>query len=340
MQNQSGNRANKLNIYNIANEAGVSIATVSRVLNNSPSVSAKTKEKVLSVIADLNYVPSAIAQNLSTRTSGNLIGIVCYNLKDIYFATAVSLLESALRKRGHHIILSCTGEDYLQKQKSIEMLITKQVDAVILIGSVFLDEYGNNAYLVNAAKHCPLIVINGKIKSSNIYSFCCDDFSAVRDCVRKMHEKHRNFLFLYDADTYSGNLKLTGFQQGMKDCGLDAAGRTVRCEPTIESASAVFAELLNSSKKIDAVITANDVLAAGVLNVALSRHLRIPEDISIVGYNNSIISQCTAPKLSSIDNRLDDLCDLAVKGLTKLFNGESIDGITMLPPRLISRETM
>ena len=156
MAKQTGNKANKLNIYNIASEAGVSIATVSRVLNDSPSVSAKTKEKVLSVIANCNYVPSAIAQNLSTRTSGNLIGIVCYNLKDIYYATAVSLLESALRKRGHHIILSCTGEDYMQKQKSIEMLITKQVDAVILIGSVFLDEYGNNAYLVNAAKHCPL----------------------------------------------------------------------------------------------------------------------------------------------------------------------------------------
>lgn len=340
MAKQTGNKANKLNIYNIASEAGVSIATVSRVLNDSPSVSAKTKEKVLSVIANCNYVPSAIAQNLSTRTSGNLIGIVCYNLKDIYYATAVSLLESALRKRGHHIILSCTGEDYMQKQKSIEMLITKQVDAVILIGSVFLDEYGNNAYLVNAAKHCPLVIINGKIKSGNIYSFYCDDFSAVRDCVRKMYEKHRNFLFLYDADTYSGNLKLTGFQQGMKECGLDPSGRAVRCEPTVESAAESFTEMLDSAKKVDAVITANDVLAAGVLNAALARGLRVSEDISIVGYNNSIIAQCTAPKLSSIDNRLEDLCTLAVDGLTKLFRGESIEGVTMLPPRIVSGGTM
>ena len=157
----------KINIYTIASEAGVSIATVSRVLNNSPSVSEKTKEKVFSVIRSHNYVPSAIAQNLSTRTSGNLIGIVCYNLKDLYYATAISLLESALRKRGHHIILSCTGEDYIQKQKSIEMLITKQVDAIILIGSVFLDAHGNNAYLINAAKHCPLVIINGKIKNGS-----------------------------------------------------------------------------------------------------------------------------------------------------------------------------
>ena len=258
MAKQTGNKANKLNIYNIASEAGVSIATVSRVLNDSPSVSAKTKEKVLSVIANCNYVPSAIAQNLSTRTSGNLIGIVCYNLKDIYYATAVSLLESALRKRGHHIILSCTGEDYMQKQKSIEMLITKQVDAVILIGSVF----------------------------------------------------------------------------------LDPSGRAVRCEPTVESAAESFTEMLDSAKKVDAVITANDVLAAGVLNAALARGLRISEDISIVGYNNSIIAQCTAPKLSSIDNRLEDLCTLAVDGLTKLFRGESIEGVTMLPPRIVSGGTM
>lgn len=329
-----------MNIYNIANEAGVSIATVSRVLNNSPSVSAKTKEKVLSVIGNYNYVPSAIAQNLSLRTSGNLIGIVCYNLQDLYYATAVSLLESSLRKRGHHIILSCTGEDYLQKQKSIEMLITKQVDAVILIGSVFLDEYGNNAYLVNAAKHCPLVIINGKVRSENIYSFYCDDFTAVRECVHKMYQKHRNFLFLYDADTYSGNLKLTGFQEGMKECGLDPTGRTLRCDPTPESAAVRFDEIYDTLKKIDAVITANDVLAAGVLNAALRRNLKVPEDISIVGYNNSIITQCTTPHLSSIDNGLEQLCNMAVEGLTKLLHGESIEGITMVSPHLVLRDTM
>ena len=251
MDKQQKNKSVKMNIYNIANEAGVSIATVSRVLNNSPSVSAKTKEKVLSVIGNYNYVPSAIAQNLSLRTSGNLIGIVCYNLQDLYYATAVSLLESSLRKRGHHIILSCTGEDYLQKQKSIEMLITKQVDAVILIGSVFLDEYGNNAYLVNAAKHCPLVIINGKVRSENIYSFYCDDFTAVRECVHKMYQKHRNFLFLYDADTYSGNLKLTGFQEGMKECGLDPTGRTLRCDPTPESAAVRFDEIYDTLKGVE-----------------------------------------------------------------------------------------
>ena len=340
MDKQQKNKSVKMNIYNIANEAGVSIATVSRVLNNSPSVSAKTKEKVLSAIGNYNYVPSAIAQNLSLRTSGNLIGIVCYNLQDLYYATAVSLLESSLRKRGHHIILSCTGEDYLQKQKSIEMLITKQVDAVILIGSVFLDEYGNNAYLVNAAKHCPLVIINGKVRSENIYSFYCDDFTAVRECVHKMYQKHRNFLFLYDADTYSGNLKLTGFQEGMKECGLDPTGRTLRCDPTPESAAVRFDEIYDTLKKIDAVITANDVLAAGVLNAALRRNLKVPEDISIVGYNNSIITQCTTPHLSSIDNGLEQLCNMAVEGLTKLLHGESIEGITMVSPHLVLRDTM
>lgn len=330
----------KLNIYNIASEAGVSIATVSRVLNNSPSVSEKTKQKVLSVIGTHNYVPSSIAQNLSNRTTGNLIGIVCYNLKDIYYANAVSMLESALRRRGHHIILSCTGEDFLQKQKSIEMLITKQVDAVILIGSVFLDEYGNNAYLLNAAKHCPLLIINGNVRSDNIYSFYCDDFSAVKNCVAIMREKHENFLFLYDADTYSGNLKLNGFYAGMQECGLDPAGRAVRCDSDAVSAGSCFNKLLDGGEKIDAVITANDVLAAGVLNAALRRGMRVPEDLSIVGYNNSIITQCTTPQLSSIDNGLEKLCELAVDGLSKLLRGEKIEGSTMIPPHLVARETM
>ena len=88
------------------------------------------------------------------------------------------------------------------------------------------------------------------------------------------------------------------------------------------------------------MITANDVLAAGVLNAALRRGMRVPEDLSIVGYNNSIITQCTTPQLSSIDNGLEKLCDLAVDGLSKLLRGEKIEGSTMIPPHLVARETM
>ena len=125
-----------MNIYDIADMAGVSIATVSRVVNGSSKVSEKTRQKVLDVIEKSGYTPNVFAQGLGLNTM-HTIGILVPQISDLYMANAVSYLEQRLHKLGYNCILSCSGFLANQKDAHVQMLLSKRIDALILVGSTY-----------------------------------------------------------------------------------------------------------------------------------------------------------------------------------------------------------
>ena len=164
-----------MNIYDVSNRAGVSIATVSRVLNGNPNVSEKTRTKVLAVMDELGYTPNIFARGLGLNTM-KTIGIMCSDSSDLYLANAIYFLERELRKGGYDSILCCTGTDLETKQKYFDLLRSKRVDAIILAGSKFVELIDkDNAYLIEAGKELPIMLVNGYLEGENIYSTLCDD---------------------------------------------------------------------------------------------------------------------------------------------------------------------
>lgn len=143
-----------MNIYDIASKAGVSIATVSRVLNGKGNVSEKTKEHVLSIIEEMGYTPNIFARGLGLN-SIKMVGILCSDVSDIYYATAVSTIEKELRQSGYDSLLCCTGDNIEDRKKSIDLLLSKRVDAILLVGSTF-KEKSDNSHILDAAKTFPL----------------------------------------------------------------------------------------------------------------------------------------------------------------------------------------
>ena len=125
-----------MNIYDIAKLANVSIATVSRVVNNSPKVSPKTKEKVLAVMKENEYTPNAFARGLGLG-SMKTVGIICPNIDDIYMAKAVSYLERNLHAHGYDCILGCSGFKQEEKEDYVRLLLSKKIDTLILVGSTY-----------------------------------------------------------------------------------------------------------------------------------------------------------------------------------------------------------
>lgn len=175
-----------MNIYDIAKLAGVSIATVSRVVNDSPKVSEKTKERVRKVMEENDYTPNIFARGLGLG-SMNTLGIVCPDVADAYMAKAVSYLEKNLQGYGYDCILYCSGYDEEDKQQAVERILKKQIDALILIGSDYVpesDEFSNCIY--NAAKQLPVFLINGYMEGDNIYCVLVDDFQAVYDVMEEL----------------------------------------------------------------------------------------------------------------------------------------------------------
>ncbi|HHW89439.1 MAG TPA: LacI family transcriptional regulator [Clostridiales bacterium] len=325
-------------IYDIAKMAGVSITTVSRVINNSGYVSADTKKRVLDAIEKCNYTPNKTAQALSAGSTFKLIGIVCYNIEDMYYAKAVAVLERELRKYGYDILLSCTGESLEVRQNSVDMLISKNVDAIIFIGSVFAGK--TEDVILSASKKLPVFLINAYIKHKNIYCAFCDELKAIKHCVIQAYTKGRkNILFMYDVDTYGSQKKLQGYHEGIKECALNLDERyIIKCSPDIEDAMDAFWRSYKSLT-IDAVVCSNDVLAAGALSAARKNNIPVPQKLSIIGYNNSLLSRCFYPALTSLENNVEKLSIFTAQNINRYFSGENAIKKHQIDFELVIRDT-
>ena len=330
---------NFLNIYDVAKAAGVSIATVSRVLNGSPNVSAKTKEKVLRVIEEAGYTPNVFARGLGLNTM-KMIGVLCTDVSDIYYAKAVSIIENALRGYGYDSILCSTGNKLEDKQKCMDLLMAKRVDALILIGSTFKENV-DNSHIENIARQIPTIIINGVMDVPNTYCVACDEYQAMYDNVVSLYKKGcHEILYLYDVDTYSGTQKLNGYKQALKDCGWPVVPHlVVKTQKNMQAIEETINGLLEKEHTFSAVLASEDQIAIGAMNALIKKGFKIPEDMAIIGFNNSLLCECTLPALSSVDNMVETLCSMAVNVLTDVFEGKSVTNKMILSGKLIERDT-
>lgn len=330
-----------MNIYDVSKKAGVSIATVSRVLNGNPNVSEKTRAKVLSVMDELGYTPNIFARGLGLNTI-KTIGIMCSDSSDLYLANAIYFLERELRSRGYDSILCCTGTDLETKQKYFDLLRSKRVDAIILAGSKFVEmKPKDNAYLIDAAKSLPLMLVNGYLEGDNIYSTLCDDRSAAYEAsVDLINSGVRNLLYLYTSYSYSGLNKLQGYKDALAAKGLPIREEYIRqCPKDVASAQALCHKLYKEGLSFDGVLASDDSLAIGAVKFAHQEGISIPDSLSVIGYNNSILAQCSYPELTSIDSKVEALCVTTVNTLMGVFDGSNVPARTTISADIIKRGT-
>lgn len=330
-----------MNIYDISKKAGVSIATVSRVLNGNEKVSANTRQKVLRVMEEESYSPNAFARGLGLNTM-KTIGILCADSSDAYLASAVYYLEQELRRFGYDALLCCTGYDLDQKKKYLEILLSKRVDAIILAGSTFVEQADkNNEYLRFAARKVPLILLNGHLDAPGIYSSLCDDTAAVAGATEMFLVSGRNkLLFLYRSQSYSGRRKLAGFLSAHSKRNIQVENSQMICfNGSIQDIKERLLTHYANCFPFNAVITSDDELAIGVLKFAKAAGLSIPRDLSIIGYNNSKIGICCDPELTTIDNKLEFSCNHAVSVLMSVLDGKKVPAKTVITAEIILRQS-
>ncbi|MDF2614648.1 MAG: transcriptional regulator, LacI family [Clostridia bacterium] len=328
-----------MNIYDIADKAGVSIATVSRVLNNSTNVSQKTRQKVLDVMETLGYTPNAFARGLNLNTM-KMIGVLCTDVSDVFYAKAVSVIENSLRQHGFDAILCCTGDNIEDKKKYMNLLLEKRVDALILVGSTFKEKL-DNSHIEKIASSIPVIIINGLITLPNTYCILSDEFQAIYDnVVRLCHKGYENVLYLYDVDTFSGSQKLNGYKNAIKDCGLTINNDLIIKVPKdLNDIKEALSNLLKKGIVPSAVLASEDILAIFAMKSLTEKGYTIPKDIPIIGFNNSLLAECSTPSLTSIDNMVGNLCTTAVTTLTNVFSGEDVPHKITISCKLVERDT-
>ncbi|WP_368220759.1 LacI family DNA-binding transcriptional regulator, partial [Anaerotruncus rubiinfantis] len=311
-------------IYDVSKKSGVSTATVSRVLNNSPRVSQKTREKVLQVMREMDYVPNAYAQGLINNKT-KTIGILYPDVADTYMARTVFFVEKALKENRYFSLLSCTGYTLEEKKIRLKMMLGQKVDGVILLGSSYTEvasEY--NQYIVDCAKKIPVICINGNIEGPNIYNVLCDDLDATYRATRGLlgtGEKGR-IVYLYSRDTYSNKLKIQGFLKAMLESNIPVWANSIQMcdDDVIGTLDRIFQE--PNVEPVSAIMTSGDTIAIRVLKYVEKRKISVPEQLQLVGYSNVEWGQYTTPALTSVDARIEQISCTAVRTLLDVLQGK------------------
>lgn len=329
-----------MNIYDIAELAGVSIATVSRVVNDSPMVSEKTKQKVIKVMQEHDYIPNVFARGLGLN-SMKTIGLVCPDISDAYMAKAVAFLESYLRDYGYDCMLCCSGNKYEDCQIAVNTILQKRIDALIMIGSIYSENEDNPQnvdYIKQASQKIPVFLINAYIQDENIYCALCDDFLASYNAVTELIlSGKRKILYLSDSNSFSANKKRMGYEKALKDNKIKLDQNLIMLTPNkiIETRDLLLSKQLD----FDAVFATDDGLAVGAIKYAKCKNLRIPQDVSIIGYNNFEISVSCEPELSTIDSRVERLCKIIIDSMMLLFKKKTIMNKVYVKANLIRRAT-
>ena len=332
-----------MNIYDIAMLADVSIATVSRVVNNSPKVSARTKEKVLAIMKENEYTPNAFARGLGLGTM-KTVGIICPDISDIYMAKAVSYLESNLHDHGYDCILGCSGFKQKEKESYVKLLLSKKIDTLILVGSTYAGsgrDESDTDYIREAAEQASVFMINAKVAGDNIYCTYADDFQATYEVTKAyLRRGKEKILFMYDSESFSARQKLAGYEAALQDAGYPVLGNLkFKTKNDIEYTKNMLLEY-NKVLDFDSVLATDDGIAAGAVKYAKIKGLSIPEELSITGYNNSILALCSDPELTSVDSKLGVMCRKTVERMIELLENEAqIEKNVCVPCEIVRRCT-
>lgn len=324
-----------MNIYEIAKRCGVSIATVSRVINGSGPVGKETKEKVLRVIEETGFTPNSFARGLNFN-SMRLIGVLCTDFGDPFYSQAVAYLEERLRSYGFNMLLVCTGYTVEGKKRGLAEIVNKNVDAVILIGTVFKEN--DNSHIEETARKVPVFMVNSTVDADNVYSVKCDEERAAEQAVAALLAAgYRKPLYLHSQTWYGNADKICGYRRALTTADLPVDEALIaKVESSADAVAMLLAELSETDEEaFDAVFTANDVLAAYALKAL--EHLGISKPI--IGFNNSPLAELVTPELSSVDNMLAAMCQTTVDRVVDVLHGKQPPKTTLLSGSLIRRAT-
>lgn len=321
-----------MNIYDIAREAGVSISTVSRVLNAKDNVNASTRQRVQDVLDRNHYTPSAIARGMISKSMRS-IAVMTNDVRVYTYANTAYVVEQEFSKKGYNVTVCSTGGSVEAGIRYLRILTEKQFDGIIIIGSVF-NALNQSEEVRHLLHDTPTVLANGRLALPNSYSVLMDDNMGIRMAVEHLVEKgHRDIWYCKEMTTDSANRKEQGFLQAMEQCGIaDAQRRVLHTEFSIRGGLEAAGRLLESGEKVSAVVCGEDVTACGVTKGILRAGLRVPQDIAVTGYNNSDVAHSCEPELTSVDNKAGIVGVLCAQMLEKLINGgEECYSMTIQP---------
>lgn len=329
-----------MTVYDVAQKAGVSTATVSRVINNKGNVSAKTRDIILRVIEESGFTVNNVAQSLAlsdTRT----VAMLAADIRESYYSEIAYALGCRLSKAGYRSYYCNVGTNSDEQTALIQDMLSRRVSGIVFIGTPAQSDTLLSA-LLTASRQVPVVVSNVKIPGENIYCIERDDALGFRLCIDHLASLGcRNLTFLANMHWYSDRLKQAYFEEHVATHYKDRLkARVLTCSPGIEGGYAFSAKFDDDLKEVDGVVCATDPIAVGLVKGLTARGKRVPEDVKVTGYDNTNIVQYTTPTITSVDSDMLRQGELSAELMLKCFEGHKPEmNYHLITPRLVVRES-
>jgi LacI family repressor for deo operon, udp, cdd, tsx, nupC, and nupG len=322
------------NIFEVAKRAGVSIATVSRVLSRPEAVAANTRRKVMQAVSQLGYAPNSAGKHLRTQKSGKLLVLVP-DISNPFYSRILQSIEETAQRAGYAVLLGDTQQDVKREERYTQMLRRREAEGLIVVGHALPEAAISMSQ--DATPGAPIVAgceVNRLIQIPSVH---IDNQAAARDAMEHLYGLGHRRIGVVTGPMSSGlsRERLQGATACAKAHGADRDLIVVNGEFTIESGRTAGEQLLKRHDPPTALFCFNDLMAIGAMNVARAFGTRVPEELSVVGFDDIAFAAYTVPPLTTVAQPVREIGQETVRLVLGIINRQ-----TMTPVSVILRHSL
>ncbi|WP_411169572.1 LacI family DNA-binding transcriptional regulator [Clostridium sp. MB05] len=337
-------KSKNITIYDVARECNLSVATVSRVINNNGKVKESNKKKVLSKIKELNYQPNSLAISLYKKDTST-IGVILPDITSPFFSRIFIEIEKRAIEEGLVTFLCNSMNNYKNEELYLKTLSQKQVKAIVLIGGIINKTTSNkkNRELIEGIiKHTPIIMVNGYVEGIDCSIVSTDERSGIFALVDHLYESGHTKIGVVGGirGISSTDLKIEYFKEALKEKNLKYnKSWTIPCGFSVNEGKLGMEKLLENNKRPTAVICINDLIALGAITYCQDNNINVPNDISIAGFDDTYMCELINPKLTTVNQNYEEMGN-AIMDIIKDNNFIKCDYHKKIDVKLVKRNSI
>ena len=324
-------------IKDVARMAGVSHSTVSRALQSSPVVNPKTAAKIRRIARELGYRPSAVARGLVTQKT-RTIGVVVTTISDPFVSEVVIGIELAANDAGYSVFLADSNADPTREKSVVHSFAERRVDGIVVTSS----RVGALYTSLLSEMMVPIVLINNQHPGQFVHSVMIDNVRASREATSHLIQLgHKRIAYVGDRYGHQSDTeRFAGYREALAQADLAFSPElVVHGDGKPQGGTPAMDSLLRLAEPPTAVFCYNDMTALGVLRSIQTRGLRIPEDISVVGFDDLFFASYTQPALTTVRQPMRQMGKMAMESLLRLMSGQESAEAIQLPAELIVRQS-
>ncbi|MGM0880318.1 MAG: LacI family DNA-binding transcriptional regulator [Bacillota bacterium] len=326
----------KSTIYDIARLAGVSTATVSKVINNTGRISDQTRERINRIMEDLNYRPNVLASAMKGKSTYQ-IAFLIPDIDNPIYAQYLKHIEAYGQELGYNIVLCSTDNDFAKETRHITLLRQRRVD-----GFIIASKFKNDELLKQLVEEgFPIALFAHERPGISIDSVTVDDYMGGYLASKHLHSLGHRKIGVVGEDSISSDERIRGYKFALSEANIPIDNKLIVVGgATLQEAEQSAAVLLDSEERPSAIFGCNDILAIGVMQAAKARGIRIPEQLSVIGFDDTPLCSIVSPRLSSISLPVRELgkhvTDIII---SKIEHSDTVKQRIRLLPELAVRDS-